>query len=88
MRGLTVIDPELERAEASTAEGMAHWAGGSPNGAKCAACRFYGYSYVKSNGDTASKNAACQKFYKQTGRHGGSLSKSQIGCKYFEKVGA
>jgi hypothetical protein len=84
MRGLTVIDPELERAEMQTAPGMAHWAGSGPEGAKCGSCRFYGYSFLKSNGDATNKEKACEKFWKSTGRHGGSLDKSQIGCKYFE----
>ena len=86
MRGLTVIDPELERAEAQTAPGMAHWAGGAPSGATCGKCRFYGYSYFKTNGQAASKGSACEKFWKQTGRHGGTLEAHQVACKYFERT--
>ena len=85
MRGLTVIDPSLERAESLTAPGMAHWAGSGPEGAACGKCRFFGYEYTKSNGDHTFKRSACGKFYTMTRRHGGSLDERQIGCKYFEK---
>ena len=84
MRGLTVIDPALERAEMQTAPGMAHWAGSDPEGAKCGACIFYGYTYQKQNGDATKKTSSCGKFWRITGRHGGSLYKTQVGCKYFE----
>lgn len=85
MRGLTVIDPVLERQESQTAPGMAHWAGGGPEGAVCGKCRFYGYEYQKANGEHIFKRSACGKFYTMTRRHGGSLDKRQISCKYFEK---
>lgn len=85
MRGLTVIDPALERAEMATAPGMAFWAGSGPDGAKCGGCVFYGYSYQKTNGDATKKTSSCAKFWKATGRHGGSLDKAQVGCKYFER---
>ena len=85
MRNLTVIDPGLERAELQTAAGMAHWAGSGPEGSTCGKCRFYGYEFVKSNGDHSFKRSACGKFYTMTRRHGGSLEDRQMGCKYFEK---
>jgi hypothetical protein len=85
MRGLTVINKELERAEILTAPGMAHWAGSGPEGAMCGKCRFHGYTYVKTNGDHANKRSSCESFYKMTGRHGGALDEKQIGCKYFSK---
>lgn len=84
MRGLTVIDEVLEGAEKLTAPGMAHWAGTGPEGAKCGACRFYGYTYLKPNGDAANKVSSCEKFYKATRRHGQTLETRQLGCKYFE----
>lgn len=82
MRGLTVTDETLERAESATVPGMAHWAGGA-NGGKCGDCRFFGYSYSKRDGDPARKNSSCEKFFKITGQHGGSIEKRQPGCKYF-----
>lgn len=85
MRGLTVIDNALERAEMDTAPGMAHWAGGSPDGAACGKCRFWGYTYARPNGEAATKRSSCEKFWKMTGRHGGTLDARQIGCKYFDK---
>lgn len=84
MRGLTVIDENLERAEAATVPGMAHWAGGAPDSGTCGNCAHYGYSYIRRDGETMSKPSGCEKFYRQTGRHGGSLEKRQLGCKYFE----
>lgn len=84
MRGLTVIDADLERAEMQTAPGMAHWAGSGPAGAKCGNCRFYGYEFVKPNGNHSFKRSACGKFYAMTRRHGGSLEECQIACKYFD----
>jgi hypothetical protein len=85
MRNLTVIDEVLERSEFETAPGMAHWAGSGPEGATCGKCRFYGYTFVKSNGNHANKRSACESFYKMTGRHGGTLEERQTGCKYFSK---
>jgi hypothetical protein len=85
MRGLTIIDSTLERAEMQTAPGMAHWAGSGPENAKCGDCIFYGYGYQKTSGDATRKTSSCGKFWRMTGRHGGSLDKKQIGCKYFEK---
>jgi hypothetical protein len=84
MRNLTVIDAELERAEKQTAPGMAHWAGSGPIGATCGKCIHYGYTYVKSTGDHATKPSSCEKFYSMTLRHGGTLDQRQIACKYFE----
>jgi len=84
MRNLTVIDEELERAERQTAPGMAHWAGSGPDGATCGKCANYGYTYIKSNGDHATKPSSCEKFWSVTGRHGGTLDARQIGCKYFD----
>ena len=84
MRGLTVVNEQLERAEMMTAPGMAHWAGSGPDGATCGKCRFYGYEYAKANGDHSFKRSACGKFYAMTRRHGNSLEERQIGCKYFD----
>ena len=84
MRGLTVIDPVLERAEGQTAPGMAHWAGGGPSGSVCGKCAFYGYSYSAPNGDITNRRSSCEKFWRVTGRHGGTLGARQSACKYFE----
>lgn len=84
MRGMTVTNETLERAEMLTVPGMAHWAGGAPDGATCGSCKFYGYTFTKANGDPQTKRQSCEKFYQATKRHGGSLEKRQIACKYFE----
>lgn len=88
MRGMTVVNPDLERAESQTAPGMAHWAGGSPNGEQCGKCAFYGYSYRKQNGDPGRRASSCEKYFKMMGKHGDGLDKRQSGCKYFEKASA
>lgn len=84
MRGMTVVNADLERAEASTAPGMAHWAGGGPDGATCGKCAFWGYSYRKHNGDPGRRASSCEKYFKMMSKHGDSLDKRQAACKYFE----
>lgn len=88
MRGMTIINPELEKAEARTAPGMAHWAGTGPAGATCGKCAFYGYAYVDKYGDARRKQSACGMFFKMMmqKQHGDSLDPQQIGCKYFERA--
>lgn len=90
MRGLTVVNAELERAECQTPPGMAFWSGTGPEGAKCGKCAHFGYSYPSgispTNGETlySRKISSCEKFFQMSKRHGASLRKTQDGCKYFE----
>jgi hypothetical protein len=84
MRGMTVVNKDLEQAEARTAPGMAFWAGTGPPRSTCGKCASYSYYYEKSSGDTSRRTKSCEKFYKMTGRHGDSLKKNQSACKYFE----
>ena len=86
MRGLTVVNPGLERYEVETAPGMAFWAGTGPTGAKCGQCVFYGYRYIRPNGQESKRNG-CAEFYRMTGKVGDALSRTQVGCKYFKGAG-
>ena len=81
---LTQPNPELAGLISATPFGMAHWSGTGPAGATCGKCAHYGYSYTTESGKDSRKLSACEKYWRMTSRHGGSLAAQQPACKYFE----
>jgi hypothetical protein len=87
VRNLTVPNPDLEKFESKTVDGMAFWAGSGPPGSTCGKCLNYGYEYRKENGDTANRPSGCALYWKQMHKHGArAIPKSTAGCKYFETL--
>ena len=86
---LTVPNPGLGRQRAQTPKGMMHWAGTcSDPDAKCAGCRFYGYTKNDRNDagiviDTRNYRDGCVLYHNRVGRYEPFYSQTPA-CKYFE----
>ena len=62
-----------------TFEGMAHFAGSGPSGARCQGCAFWG------DGQGRALNRRCRKFSAMTGVTTKLVPGSALACRHFEK---
>ena len=93
MRGLTIVDPKLERAEAETPHGMAHWAGSGPKGKSCRQCISWdncgadpGYYAAGGKHRGALKPRSCRKYQElMAGEIGPAVPHNAAACKYFSE---
>lgn len=72
-QGLFKIEGHPDRSQAVS--GMAHFAGGGPNGATCKMCKHYGSRDLEKK---------CVKFREMTGDWGANVRPTVPACKYFE----
>jgi hypothetical protein len=88
---LTVFDPKMESIRAQTAPGMAHFAGGGPNGATCRVCEFWtgcgresGYYAKKGMYGGIVKPRPCSRYRDLMGGDvGPGVPHATRACKYF-----
>ena len=74
-------DDKLCRQIEASYEGMAHWAGSGPKGAKCRECRNWGDGTGKKQ---KAMERPCDKFRRMTGTKSKKVPRHAAACKYFE----
>ena len=78
---VTKIPGIPDRADALP--GMAHFAGGGPDGKTCGDCKHRGVERVSCN-DTTYRSPQCALFIKFAKRQGARVKSGYAACKYFE----
>jgi hypothetical protein len=86
------VDPELERKQAQTHSGMAHWAGTGPQGKTCRECKHWQLvqgmgSYYGENGihGGSLKPRLCFKYMALTDTTGDFVPHHAAACRHFEE---
>ncbi len=73
-----MFEPEVEQMVLATRQGMAHWAMGGPEGAKCADCQ-----HLDLEKGSRLAAARCLEYTRLTHRKGKNVPKWTPACKYF-----
>ena len=89
MKLTEVYDPRFRIEKGRTVPGMAHWAGGGPEGKTCRECDFYTFEgyWSPSSKKTANglKDGRCRKYKEMMmGKKGVKFDYRSKACKFFE----